>query len=100
MLSPRHWFRVSALCAASSVCVLSGAGQERAWHQEQGFRWAPLEPVAGGRTGFTLLPPELTGLIFTNRLDEWKGESNRVLSNGSGVTAGDFDGDGRPDLFF
>ncbi len=56
-------------------------------------------PVAG-KTGFTHLPPEQTGIFFTNELDEWKGEANRVLSNGSGLAAGDFDNDGLPDLYF
>ncbi len=75
-------------------------GVERAWHAEKGFRWAELSVAADGKTGFTLLPPEQTGIFFTNILDEWKGESNRVLFNGSGVAVGDFDNDGGPDLYF
>ncbi len=100
MFFPGKWFRVSGLLAAAGFSVLTVAAQDRAWQQGQGLRWAPLEPAAGGKPGFTLLPPELTGLLFTNLLDLWKGESNRVLANGSGLAAGDFDGDGRPDLFF
>lgn len=64
-----------------------------------GVRWRPLAVPSFGKTGFTLLPPSVTGIHFTNTLGEWAAESNRVLANGSGVTAGDYDGDGLPDLF-
>lgn len=78
----------------------SAFGGELRWNAEQGHRWATLEVPVAGKTGFTHLPPEQTGIFFTNELDEWKGEANRVLSNGSGLAAGDFDNDGLPDLYF
>ena len=62
-------------------------------------RFAPLEIPAGGRTGFTQLDPETTGLRFTNTLDALASAANRVLENGSGVALGDYDGDGRVDVF-
>ena len=40
-----------------------------------------------------------SGLNFTNVLSETDGAANRTLYNGSGVTTGDVDGDGLPDLF-
>ena len=64
--------------------------------------------IAGGRSrcpsrskvGFTRLTEAETGIGFTNVLGEWEGATNRVLYNGSGVAFGDFNGDGRPDLYF
>lgn len=70
------------------------------WHAESGFRWRPLEVPSQGKSGFTLLSPSETGVGFTNTLTLEERETNRVLANGSGVAAGDFDGDGLPDLFF
>lgn len=84
-----------AVLAGTSWC----AGAERAWHGEKGFKWSELAVPAGGPAGFTLLPPEATGLTFTNTISEPEGEANRVLLNGSGVAVGDFDHDGLPDLF-
>ncbi|MFM8420410.1 MAG: FG-GAP repeat domain-containing protein [Verrucomicrobiota bacterium] len=69
------------------------------WHEERGFRWREAFATSSGTVGFTLLKPADTGLLFTNRVEELAGASNRVLYNGAGVAAGDVDGDGRPDLF-
>jgi enediyne biosynthesis protein E4 len=70
-----------------------------AWHTEASVKWAESELPKAGQTGFTLLPSEQTGINFTNVLEEWPSAVNRVLENGSGVAVGDFDGDGRPDVF-
>ena len=83
----------------SFVCLwLTGAargfGQARSWHEETGFRWAELPVPSPGKTGFTLLAPEQTGVNFTNQLTEWQAAFNRVLLNGSGVAVGDDDQDG------
>ena len=64
-----------------------------------GVRVTALSPPRG-QAGFTLLSAAQTGVTFTNRLDPWAGARNRVLNAGSGVAAGDFDNDGRVDLFF
>ena len=74
-----------------------------AWTAEPvvpGIRLVHLKVPDAGQTGFTLLRPEQTGVTFTNTLDSWASASNRVLNNGSGLAAGDFDNDGYVDLFF
>ncbi|MBI4659191.1 MAG: CRTAC1 family protein [Verrucomicrobia bacterium] len=63
------------------------------------MKWAELDLPKEGKTGFTLLPAAQTGIHFTNILDEWSSAANRVLENGSGVAAGDYDGDGKLDIF-
>src|ERR1043165_6049447 len=59
-----------------------------------------LNPVSKGPPGFRLASSESTGIHFTNTLSEAQAAANRVLETGSGVAAGDFDGDGLVDLFF
>lgn len=70
------------------------------WHSEKGGRWKTLSVPAQGRTGFALLPPETTGISFSNHLSDLAAATNRVLQNGSGVALGDVDGDGWCDLYF
>ncbi len=88
---------MAILGLAFSLC--SGAEDHGKWHLEAQYRWKELPVSAVGRTGFEELPPDKTGIYFTNVLDEWSGAANRILENGSGVAVGDFDGDGRPDIF-
>src|SRR5512138_3011149 len=72
---------------------------ERQWHNEKAYRWADLQVPTTGKTGFTMLTPEQTGLFYTNLLDDWSGAANRVLYNGSGVAVGDYDNDGLLDIY-
>jgi hypothetical protein len=63
----------------------------------------PSEQAATLPPRFTLLDTSLTGVTFVNRLSE--GPNTNVLVyeyfyNGGGVATGDFDHDGRPDLYF
>jgi len=76
-----------------------GLAAEGPWHPESGYRWLDLPVSQAGKTGFTALTPDQTGLFFTNTLDELSSAANRVLEDGSGVAVGDFDHDGRPDIF-
>ncbi len=66
----------------------------------------PLAPHASqpGKTMFTLLSPDETGVRTENRYADPRMWGDRYLeagvgSIGSGVTIGDYDGDGRPDIF-
>jgi hypothetical protein len=72
----------------------------QAWQTASGCRWAPLAVPLSGKTGFTEMPAEQTGITFTNWLPAERYLTNQILLNGSGVAAGDVDGDGLCDLFF
>ena len=64
-------------------------------------RLTSLEPPVGdGKPGFTRLAAEATGIAFTNHVPAERWLTNQIYLNGSGVAAGDVDGDGRPDAFF
>lgn len=65
-----------------------------------GVRLSRLSAASNSPPGFSLQPVSRTGVNFTNRLEEEASARNRVLNNGSGVAAGDFDQDGLVDLFF
>ena len=52
------------------------------------------------RPGFTSQPASVTGLEFANLLAPARALANQVLLNGSGVAAGDIDGDGLVEIVF
>src|SRR5437773_2247846 len=70
------------------------------WQPGAGFRSAALPVGASGKTGFTRLTAETTGVTFSNHLSDATAAKNRILENGSGVALGDIDGDGLCDLYF
>ena len=68
--------------------------------QHPGYRSRPLQISASGKTGFTVISPVTSGITFSNQLSETRSIRNRNLVSGSGLAAGDVDGDGRVDLYF
>ncbi len=78
----------------------AAAGAAMNWQTGPGYRWRPLQVPGAGKTGFTLLPPSSTGILVTNSLAAERYLTNSMLLNGSGVAAGDVDGDGLCDLYF
>ena len=82
------------------------------WTAGPGFRHAAVKPGGGSpgggteptegsnKVGFSSLDPKLTGVTFVNRIPPERHYTNQILLNGSGVAAGDVDGDGWCDLFF
>src|SRR6266516_3978663 len=77
--------------------VAAGAGLN--WQTGQGYRWSELAVPQTGKTGFTLLPPEATGIFFTNFITDQRSVTNQYLLSGSGVGLGDVDGDGLCDVY-
>ncbi|HEY5911778.1 MAG TPA: VCBS repeat-containing protein [Verrucomicrobiae bacterium] len=70
------------------------------WQQHSGYRVARLQVPTTGRSGFSLLTPEETGIRFTNAPSPERTKTYPPVLEGAGVCAGDVDGDGRPDLYF
>ncbi len=82
------------------VALPAAAAGQLDWQTAPGYRWSELPVPAAGKTGFTLLPPQTTGISFSNHLSPERYLTNSILLNGSGVAAGDVDGDGLCDLYF
>ena len=71
-----------------------------------GIEEQPLAPRSGprGRTLFTIIPPEDSGVRTENKYDDpeiWGRRSREfdLGAVGTGVAIGDYDNDGRPDIF-
>lgn len=73
--------------------------QEVQWNAEGEVSWSELALPPKGHAGFQRISSQQTGVVFTNTLDELSSAANRVLENGSGVALGDFDNDGRLDIY-
>ena len=70
------------------------------WKPAAGHRFAGVAPPAPGKAGFESLDAARIGITFANMVPTPRHLTNQILLNGSGVAAGDVDGDGWCDLFF
>ena len=93
-----RFLRRSCLIALALSAGRSAAALD--WQQQPGYRRATLSIAADGKDGFTETDAAAAGIAFTNRLGEERALTNQIFLNGSGVAAGDVDGDGLCDLYF
>lgn len=83
-----RWPLAVAFFLAGSACAAPFD-----WQVQENYRWAALT-VPAGKTGFTLLKRDETGIDFLNESPE------EESLNGGGVALGDFDNDGLCDIYF
>ncbi len=105
-----HWPEANRLalsrCFRTGISLLSffaavsAVGASLEWTAQPGYRSAPVKPGETGKVGFVTLDAQRTGVDFTNVVAFERHSANQILLNGSGVAAGDVDGDGWCDLFF
>jgi hypothetical protein len=74
----------------------NGAAMAWSWSQDPHGRKAVLRDSGTGRPGFSLMQ---SAVVFTNLLSDERGLTNQIYMSGSGVAAGDVDGDGWCDLY-
>ena len=91
---------VMGIVLSAMPWLLFSAPVSLQWRAQDGARYLELPATGIGRPGFKLLDPSATGIALTNVLSSQRSLTNQILLNGSGVAAGDVDGDGRVDLYF
>ena len=94
--STAHWGVLGLVALAAFVCAGCGGA-------EPSRTKADRPAVEAGETLFTKLPAAHTNVDFTNTLtytEDTNVFTYRNYHNGGGVAIGDFNGDGRQDLYF
>ena len=91
---------VGLTLASSTACGERTGRGDLVWHDEAGYRWAEVSAGHRGRTGFAPVAPSRSGISFLNAVTPAQAAENRHYLNGSGVAAGDVDGDGWVDVYF
>src|SRR5688572_21525720 len=87
------------LAAIGAWMLANGCLCAAEWQAAEGGRWHEVAVSGKQGGGFQLVGGEVSGVRFTNRCALQRHLTNQILLNGSGVAAGDVDGDGRCDLY-
>ena len=105
-LRPRAWIRIARPFCRALLLSLLFAGIPLRGADAGSVAEAPLASRSGprGKTLFVKVPADQTGVHTENRYADRRMWGDRFLeaaagSIGSGVAIGDYDGDGRPDIF-
>src|SRR5712671_7339377 len=78
---------LAAVLLFSSSLFAATTDNRLVWENGDGFRRAKLNVPAEGKAGFTLLAPETTGILWTNKLSVERVLQRQNLMNGAGVAA-------------
>jgi hypothetical protein len=95
-----NWFRRLVTVTAIAAALLTNSHAAPEWSDYAWGRSRTLQVASRNAKVLESLAPESTGLQFTNLLSIERHLTNQILLNGSGVAAGDVDGDGWCDVFF
>lgn len=101
-LQQKKYFWVGKIGVLLLVTLVWGCNTstQLQWHNEKDLRWAEVSMGYFDHTGFKSLSSAKTGIRFNNTITPKEIAQNREYLNGSGVAAGDVNGDGRIDLYF
>jgi hypothetical protein len=92
-------WRIDLSLLALTLLLVSPVAKGQ-WRAEGAHRAQTLARPRQGTPGFSAVSAEITSIWFTNQVAESRSLTNQVYLNGSGLAAGDVDGDGRCDLYF
>ena len=89
---PRHIAWMGSISVVVWLVALPTPAAD--WQSGEGYRFKSVSPEEGS-SRLTLMGAAETGLLFTNQLSEDRALESSLRTNGSGVAAGDVDGENR-----
>lgn len=91
--------RISNALGQVLVAAMLSAAVAADWETGDGYRARALELQPGGKPGFMVVDARMAGIQWTNHIALESYSERQNLMNGAGVALGDYDGDGRCDMF-